>query len=160
MNNKKVMCSGFQIVSKMLDFPIPESYIIKEDKLPNKEITGIYSFKDNEIIFNEDWIYRSEWVEVIITAFHEMRHAYQGYCIRTRTRESKETLEIWEGEFQNYVMPSGKNNEIDDITYLKQDIEIDAIAFTHQYMNQIFKVKTIIPTQIKQNVLIKLNVFI
>ena len=152
MNNLEVAIAGVKIVAKILNFPAPELYIIEQDKLPNKEITGMYRFKENEIIFNEDWVLRSEWIEVIITAFHEMRHAYQGYCIRTRSREAKEILDTWEYETNNYVMPSGKNNEADDLTYLKQEIEIDAIAFAHKMMLEHFGVKTVIPSLIMKTV--------
>ena len=107
MNNLEVAMAGVKIVAKILNFPVPELYIIEQDKLSNKEITGMYKFKENEIILNEDWALRSEWIEVIITAFHEMRHAYQGYCIRTRSRETK-IIDIWEYETNNYVTPSGK----------------------------------------------------
>src|SRR5690554_6844705 len=98
MNNQKVLYAGVQIVSKILSFPIPDLYIIEGDKLPNKEITGMYSFRNDEIIFNEDWIDKSEWIEVLITVFHEMRHAYQGYCVKTKTKESVETLKVWSKE--------------------------------------------------------------
>ena len=153
MNNGKIIDIGTQIVSKILDFPIPELYIIEELKLPNKEITAIYSFKNNEIIFNEDWINRSEWIEVLITVFHEMRHAYQGYCVRTKTRESAETLKLWEDEINGYTMPSGNNNEVDDQNYLTQAIEVDAIAFAHWIVKKELDLKTIIPEVIKEKVL-------
>lgn len=120
MNNIEITYLGIQVAAKELNIPLPEIYIIDENSLGNKEITGTYSFKDNSIIFNEDWVNRREWIEVIITSFHEMRHAYQGYCIRTRTRESEETIKKWEYEINNYIMPSGTNNEIDDSNYLKQ----------------------------------------
>lgn len=149
MNNLEVTIAGVKIVSEILNFPAPEIFIIEQDKLPNKEVTGMYRFKENEIIFNEDWVLRSEWIEVIITVFHEMRHAYQGYCIRTRSREAKEILDIWEYETNNYIMPSGKNNEIDDVKYLNQEIEIDAIAFTHWLVKKEFNLKTVIPKVIK-----------
>lgn len=149
MNNLEVAIAGVKIVAETLNFPAPELYIIEQDKLPNKEITGMYRFKENEVIFNEDWVLRSEWIEVIITAFHEMRHAYQGYCIRTRSRETEEILDKWKYETNNYIMPSGKNNEIDDMKYLNQEIEIDAIAFAHRMMLEHFRIKTMIPDCIK-----------
>ena len=121
MNNLEVAIAGVKIVAKILDFPAPELYIMEQSNLPNQEVTGMYKFDDNEIIFNEDWVLRSDWTEVIITAFHEMRHAYQGYCIRTQSRESQETLEKWEYETLKLYMPSGKNNELDDDSYLSQE---------------------------------------
>lgn len=159
MGNIKAAYSGAIIVSKILNFPLPELYIIEETKLPNKEITAIYSFKENEIIFNEDWINRSEWIEVLITAFHEMRHAYQSYCVRTKTRETAETLKIWEDEIKGYIMPSGNNNEIDDQSYLTQEIEVDAIAFAHWLVKKELDLKTVIPKVIRNKVADKIIQF-
>jgi hypothetical protein len=156
MDNFDVIISAVRIVEKLLNFPAPELFIIEQNQLRNSEITGMYKFDDNEIIFNEDWVLRSDWTEVIITAFHEMRHAYQGYCIRTQSRESQETLKQWEYETLNYIMPSGKNNEIDDESYLKQEIEVDAIAFAHKMMLDHFALKTLIPRSIYKNVQNKL----
>jgi len=107
--------------------------------------------------FREDWVLRSDWTEVIITAFHEMRHAYQGYCIHTQSREPQSTLDKWEYETLNYIMPSGKNNEIDDESYLKQEIEIDAIAFAHKMMLEHFGLRTIVPSSIKDKVAYQLK---
>jgi hypothetical protein len=53
-------------------------------------------------------------------------------------------------------MPSGKNNEIDDESYLKQEIEIDAIAFAHKMMLDHFRLKTVLPSSIREHVNLKL----
>lgn len=156
MDNFDAVISAVRIVERILNFPAPELFIIDQNKLPNSEITGMYKFDDNEIIFNEDWVLRSDWTEVIITAFHEMRHAYQGYRIRTQSRESQSTLDKWEYETLNYIMPSGKNNEFDDESYLKQEVEIDAIAFAHKMMLEHFELKTVLPKIIYQKVQNKL----
>ena len=37
---------------------------MEQSNLPNQEVTGMYKFDDNEIIFNEDWVLRSDWTEV------------------------------------------------------------------------------------------------
>lgn len=157
MDNFDVVISAVRIVEKILNFLAPELFIVEQNQLPKSEITGMYKFDDNKIIFNEDWVLRSDWTEVIITAFHEMRHAYQGYCIRTQIREPQPTLDKWEYETLNYIMPSGKNNEIDDELYLKQEIEIDAIAFAHKMMLDHFDLRTVIPNSIKDRVAIKLG---
>lgn len=49
-------------------------------------------------------------------------------------------------------MSSGTNNEIDDSNYLKQEIEVDAIAFAHWLVKKEFNVKTVIPNIIKDKV--------
>ena len=152
MDNFDVALAGVKIATKILNIPEPEIFITSEINLSNKEITGYYSFENNEIVFNEDWINRSSWIEVMITSIHESRHAYQGYCIRTKSRESLETIVKWEFETLNYIMPSGKNNEIDDEDYLKQEIEIDAITFTHHKIYEFFGVKTFIPKSIKDSI--------
>lgn len=152
MNNYEVAINGVKIVAKILKIPEPPISSFDPDEITNREITGMYLFQTDEIKFNEDWIKKSLWIEVIVTAFHETRHAYQGYCIRTKSMESKDTLEKWEYETLNYIRPSGKNNEIDDLAYLNQLIEIDAIRFTHHKIYEYFGVKTILPTSIKQKV--------
>lgn len=159
MNNEKIIYGSVQLVLEILNFPTPELYLIEESKLPNKEITAIYSFKNNEIIFNENWINRSEWIEVMITVLHEMRHAYQGYCVRTKTREDAETLKRWENELNSYTMPSGKNNIIDDKNYLMQEIEIDAIAFAHWIIKKELDISTVIPDIISKEVKQKIEAF-
>jgi hypothetical protein len=109
----------------------------------------MYLFESDKIIFNEQWVEKSSWIEVIVTAFHETRHAYQGYCIKNRTYESNQTIDIWQQEFTNYLQPTGKNNEHNDAEYLNQAIEIDAIVFTHQKIYEFFGVKTLLPASIK-----------
>ena len=156
MDNLYGIITSVQIVEKILNFPAPKLFFIEQKKLPNDEITGIFKYDSNEIIFNKDWVLRSHWTEVIVTAFHEMRHAYQGYCIRTQSRETKKTLLKWEYETLNYIMPSGNNNELDDESYLKQDIEIDAIAFAHKMMLENFELKTVLPMSIRDLVVQKI----
>lgn len=48
MNNLEVAIAGVKIVAETLNFPAPELYIIEQENLPNKEITGMYRFKENE----------------------------------------------------------------------------------------------------------------
>lgn len=153
MNNYEVAINGVKIVAKILNIPEPPISFFNSSEVSNQEITGMYLFESDEIIFNEEWVKISPWIEVIITAFHETRHAYQGYCIRTKSMESKDTLEIWEYETLNYIRPSGENNEVDDYDYLNQLIEIDAIGFTHHKMYEYFGVKTVIPKVILNKVL-------
>lgn len=50
----------------------------------------------------------------------------------------------------NYNSPIQK--EISEEEYLKQEIEIDAIAFAHYQMNELFNIKSFIPTNIKKEV--------
>jgi hypothetical protein len=153
MNNINTALIGIQEASKILNIPLPEVFFTSSSNFPNPEISSIYRYKDNEIIFNEDRINRSNELEIMITALHETRHAYQKYCIDTRAREDIKTIEAWEKEFNQYNQPSGKNTPIDDSSYLKQAIEIDAIAFAYYQMIELFDVEVKIPDEIKSSVL-------
>lgn len=153
MNNYEVAIYGVSIVAKILNIPVPYTSFFDHTDVSNKEITGMYLFESDEIVFNEEWVAKSPWIEVIVTAFHETRHAYQGYCIKNNMYESPKTLDIWHQEFTNYFKPSGKNNESDDAEYLNQAIEIDAIRFTHHKIYEFFGVRTIIPKIIEAMIL-------
>src|SRR5690554_6151416 len=108
-----------QVATKILNIPLSEVFFASSSNFPNPEISSIYRHKNNEIIFNEDWVNRSNELEIMITALHETRHAYQKFCIDTRSREDIKTIEAWEKEFNQYNQPSGKNIPTDDSSYLK-----------------------------------------
>jgi hypothetical protein len=56
-------------------------------------------------------------------------------------------IQKWKDEMSNYNSPTKK--DIPEEEYLKQAIEIDAIAFAHKMMLENFGVKTVIPECIK-----------
>lgn len=96
-------------------------------------------------------------METIITAFHETRHAYQ--CLMVEFGEQlpfynevpKERIEKWRYELNDPIQPKG--TEENDIEYLSQDTELDAIAFAHYFMQKTFGAESHIPTIIKTQVL-------
>jgi hypothetical protein len=110
------------------------------------------------IAFNENWVENvKNNMEIMITCFHETRHAFQyqvinGDYMGTETVD-KDTIDMWKSEFTQYHRPSGEIENDND--YLYQDIEIGAISFAHKMMLEHFKVKTIIPDEIKVLVLSK-----
>jgi hypothetical protein len=149
MNNIEIALKGIKIASNLLNIPEPSIFFASSDELPNKEVTALFRHKDYEVIFNEDWLAEVPWIEVMVTCFHETRHAYQAYSVKNRINESKETLTKWNNDFNTYNMPSGTLDEKDDVDYLTQSIEIDAISWTHIKIKELFNVKTIIPDGIK-----------
>lgn len=160
MNNIDMAYLGIQVAAKKINIPTPKMFIIDCNNLGNKEITGTYSFKDTSITFNEDWVNRSGWIEVIITSFHWCVTLIKVTVLELEP-ESDETIKKWEYEINNYIMPSGMNNEIDDSDYLKQEIKVDAIAFAHWLVKKEFNVETVIPDLVKFEVelnLIKLGI--
>jgi len=76
MKNIDTALIGVQAASEILNITPPEVFFASESDFPNSKITSIYRHKDNIIIFNEDWINKSNELEILVTAFHETRHAY------------------------------------------------------------------------------------
>ncbi|MDX9692230.1 MAG: hypothetical protein RBT45_07210, partial [Acholeplasmataceae bacterium] len=141
MNNVETALVDIQAASKILNITPLEVYFAHGSDFPNPEISSIYRHKDNEIIFNEDWINRSNGLEFLVTAFHETRHAYQYHYIKTKSREDIEPINVWEKELNQYTSPSDKNTSKSDIYYLRQSIEIDAITFAYHQMKELFNVE-------------------
>lgn len=156
MSNLEIAINGVKIASKILNIPEPEVYFISSDNLPNKEITAIFLFDEYEIPFNEDWVMSVPWIEVMVTCFHESRHAYQAHSINNEVNENDKTLTLWKKEFDSYNNPSGDNTPISDVSYLRQSIEVDAIRFAHDKIKELFNVKTIVPDEMKDLVFKKL----
>jgi hypothetical protein len=86
MNGTESVLIGVQTASKISSITPLKVYFANVSGFPNPEISSIYRHIDNEIIFNEDWINRSNELEILVTAFHEARHAYQYHCIITKSR--------------------------------------------------------------------------
>jgi len=90
-------------------------------------------------------------MEVQVTCFHEARHAFQWKVITDEYKGNEiinlSTIQRWKQEMRNYNQPTKK--DIPEEEYLKQEIEIDAIAFANKMMLEHFGVKTVIPDCIK-----------
>jgi len=124
-------------------------------------INSVFLKEKYIIAFNEEWIEQASLLEIQITCFHETRHAFQWKCINGECLEDKavdpEIVDIWKSEMYNYNQPTSK--DIPEEFYLKQKIEIDAIAFAHYQMKKLFEVKTVIPDIIKDKVEITILTF-
>ena len=96
---------------------------------------------------NNKWVSVSSDIEIIITTFHEVRHAYQYYCIVNEINHTRQVLEEWKDNFDNYISPT--LNEDSDEKYLTQPIEKDAILWTHNIVLELFEIKTVIPKVLK-----------
>lgn len=157
MADLNVAIKGVKIASLALNIPSPEVYFISKDELPNAEITGIFINNDYQVIFDEEWVINTSEIEVLITCFHETRHAYQSYSIKQNINEPQDLLEKWAYEKSNYIGPSGLSDESADYEYLSQDIEVDAIAWTHYQIKELLNLKTVIPKNIEPLIKLKLK---
>ena len=107
----------------------------------------MFNKNNNQLIYNEKWLYTASEVEIIITTFHEVRHAYQYYCIVNEINHTRQVLEEWKDNFDNYISPT--LNEDSDEKYLTQPIEKDALLWTHNIVLELFEIKTVIPKVLK-----------
>ena len=59
MNNYEAAINGVKLVAKILNIPEPLTSFFDPSEVSNKEITGMYLFESDEIIFNEQWVEKS-----------------------------------------------------------------------------------------------------
>jgi len=150
MDNFDIAVTGVKIASKILGINTPDVRFFVNEEINNKGINAVFMRTDNIIGFNELWLDTVEWLEVMVTCFHESRHAFQHEVINDKYKGNIEidsqTKQLWIKETNEY---KSKFSDTPDDVYLMQDLEIDAIAFAHKMMLEHFEVKTIIPDQIK-----------
>lgn len=154
MDNYEVAINGTNLAAQILGIEAPEVQFFCNQNYSNRGINSIFLKEKYIIAFNEEWIEQTNPLEIQITCFHETRHAFQWKCIIGENSKDKnmdpETVEIWKNEMNNYNQPTQSDN-LEEF-YLKQKIEIDAIAFAHYQMKKLFEVKSVIPDIIKDEV--------
>lgn len=152
MSEYEFLLNGVKLVSKILDIDFPS---IEIKKINQEKINAMYIKEYNTIIFDSEWIKNANLAELMITCFHESRHAFQWQIINDKyfgkVNVNSKTKEIWEKEFNNYQAPAGEFCA--DLSYIFQDIEIDAITFSYIAMLELFNIKCVIPNFIKKFVL-------
>lgn len=161
-NNNRLFNDNFTIIlfkntliaSKILNITPPDIIFADETLFQHKDISGLYLHESNEIVLNENWIIKSNIYNVLITIFHEIRHAYQHNCIKYRTIEDTSIIDKWIFEFDNYKKTQS-NNDFQEKEYLYQSIEIDAIAFASYMMKSLYDLEVLVPEEIMRNVEIR-----
>jgi hypothetical protein len=151
MDNYEVAINGTTLAAQILGIETPDVQFFYNQDLTEKGINSIF-LKDKYIIaFNEEWIEQANQVEILITCFHESRHALQWKVITGEYTGTEVidpmTIHKWKDEMSNYNSPTKK--DIPEEEYLKQAIEIDAIAFAHKMMLEHFGVRTYVPNMIE-----------
>ena len=158
MDNFEVAMSGVALAARILNIKTPDVQFFNDPELNKKGINAVFLKEKMIIAFNEVWISSANLLEIQTTCFHETRHVFQ-YLVVLGKYKGKEiieqaTINTWKKDMENYEKPSGVLENDED--YLKQDIEIDAIAFAHQQMLKLYKVKTVIPSVIEEYIKNKL----
>lgn len=146
----KIIQSSVKLASEELNIPEP-LFILKDIYLlGNNEVPCTFNKNNNQLIYNQKCLYTASEIEIIITTFHEVRHAYQYYCIINKHNHPTQILEEWEANFDNYNSPTPTLNEDSDEKYLTQPIEKDAILWTHNIILKLFEIKTVLPKILKE----------
>ena len=124
-----------QIISKTASLLNVDINQIVIDDL--KGLYGYYNDKNKTIAINIEQIVEEPMTiesakELLITVFHELRHAYQHYAARNPSQygADKLTASIWRTNYKNYVQCS-KNPK----RYYIQPVEQDARNFALSVLN-------------------------
>lgn len=159
MDNYEVAINGTTLAARILGIETPDVQFFYNQDLTAKGINSIFLKEKYIIAFNEEWIEQANPMEIQVTCFHETRHAFQWILIQgeyqSESNIDSKTIQIWKEEMSNYNSPTKK--DIPEEEYLRQKIEIDAIAFAHLQMDELFEINTIIPDLIKNEVIKLLN---
>lgn len=159
MDNYEVAINGTTLAARILGIETPDVQFFYNQDMTEKGINSIFLKERYIIAFNEEWIEQANPMEIQVPCFHETRHAFQWKLItgeyQGENNIDSKTIQIWKEEMNSYNSPTKK--DIPEEEYLRQKIEIDAIAFAHLQMNELFEINTIIPDLIKDEVTKLLN---
>lgn len=154
MDNYQVAINETKLAAQILGIETPEVQFFYNQNYSKRGINSVFLKEKYIIAFNEEWIEQANPTEVQVTCFHESRHAFQWKVINSEYTGTKDveshTIQKWKDEMSNCNSPTEK--DIPEEEYLKQAIEIDAIAFAHKMMLEHFGLKTVIPECIKNNI--------
>jgi len=127
----------------------------------NNDISAMFIKEGFYIVFNNSFLSKATLPEIMITGFHETRHAYQymqieyGKKLPFKYQDEQNVLDDWKNDFDNPKQP----NEMTKEEYLNRPTEVDAIAFSYYLADKLLNVKQVIPEEIKDKVLIKVEEF-
>lgn len=159
---KKLICNKVLIyASKLLWL---EGILIEFREAEFFRTKNIDAFFEKEyfvIYINESWLKRARFVDVVATVLHETRHGYQcaqvEFYDNMEYQESKEKVKQWKQDFENYVPSTG--NEHNDMVYMKQSIEVDAVAFELKMMKDLLDID-LTPHEMIEDDVKKINIVI
>jgi hypothetical protein len=106
----------------------------------NASLTAMYLPDLHAILMNETWVASAKPAEVLLTLFHEFRHAYQSEAVQGNAKLDEgidlATLNLWKAEIAHPIQPDARRG--DDPAYLNQLIEKDAVAYAKRALETFF----------------------
>lgn len=128
------------MLSKTYQMRQPHLGIDKHISKHNASLTAMYVPEIHTILLSEPWVKSATPAEVLLTLFHEFRHAYQAEAVGGRAKLDEgidlATLKTWQYELAHPVQPDP--NRPDDPKYLNQTVEKDAVAFAKRSLETFF----------------------
>lgn len=148
--------SSVRISEKILGIDNSLEVVFKDHRyFSEKDIAAVFIKEGHYIVFNKTFLNEASLPEIMVTGFHETRHAYQymqieyGSKLPFQFKEEQAVLDKLKKNFDNPKQP----NEMTKEEYLNRPTEIDAIAFSYYLVNKLLNVKQVIPKEIKDKVL-------
>lgn len=155
LDKKQNFIYSVKIAESILGIKNSIEVVFKENKnFLEFEITAMFVKECLYIVVNKDFLQSASLIEIMITGFHEVRHAYQymqvslGKDYVFKHPENQNTLIEWKKDFDNPKQPGRISKE----EYLNRPTEIDAIAFSYYLADKLLNVKQVIPDEIKEKV--------
>lgn len=137
MNKQELAIIMVEYASRILRMSDIKVFFEPKTKFVYEDCSAAFDDKCYYITFNLDWMAAASEEQIILTAFHETRHAYQKANIDFPEyfagKESSETIEKWRAEIESYKNPIGYSME----EYNQQSIEQDAIDFSWKVFNEL-----------------------
>lgn len=162
LETKKMMCN------KVLIFAMKTLWLEEilidfkhEDFFSGKKIDAMFVRDSYTIYVNVDWLVNVGIADFTATILHESRHAYQSAQVEFYDymiyKEPIEKVKRWKQDFDDYVPSSG--HEHNDIMYMSQSVEIDAVAFEVKMMKDLLDID-ITPHELIAEDVAKVEIFI
>ncbi len=140
LDKKALAVSIVEYASKLLKLSNLDVRFEPGFKFPNKHISAVFLPEFFAVVFNEDWIKEAMPEDIILTALHEARHAYQkaniDFPYLFENKESEATIMQWKKDFERYEQPDEKNLA----PYILSSVEKDAVAFSRKIAREHFDI--------------------
>ncbi|MBI9010163.1 MAG: hypothetical protein JEZ05_09085 [Tenericutes bacterium] len=122
--------------SEFLEIEIPEIVLFTSDDADKRNINSIFFPENYSVAFNRKWLAYANPEEILISSFHECRHAFQWLVVSDKYQGNRQVsqsiVKQWKANFDNYVQTTG--NIANDTGYLDQQTEKDAITFSNELL--------------------------
>lgn len=162
IDKQNAAIASVKIAEKIIGIDNSLEVVFKDNQYFNDtEISAVFLKEGYYVVFNNAYLENVSIIEIMITGFHEVKHAYQymqieyGEMFQLKFKDGKETINEWKKDFDNLKQP----NEMIKEEYLNRPTEVDAIAFSYYLADKLLNVKQVIPKEIKDKVLKKVAQF-